>query len=117
MRIALTMFTYVAEDADEAHATFEHGMAHYFGFLHRITTDAEVVQHNVYDSIPTTARLSGSPEQVIARLRGLIDDFGVSDIVNITQFRGYLTHEQVVHSIRLFAERVMPAFPPTTTSR
>ena len=59
MRIAPTMFTYVAEDADEAHATFERGMAHYFGFLHRITTDAEVVQHHVYDSIPTTARLSG----------------------------------------------------------
>src|SRR4029434_4087937 len=115
MRIALTMFTYVAEDADEAHATFERGMAHYFGFLHRITTDAEVVQHHVYDSIPTTARLSGSPEQVIARLRTLIDDFGVSDIVNITQFRGYLTHEQIVRSIRLFAEQVMPVFPLTTT--
>jgi alkanesulfonate monooxygenase SsuD/methylene tetrahydromethanopterin reductase-like flavin-dependent oxidoreductase (luciferase family) len=117
MRIALTMFTYVAEDADEAHATFERGMAHYFGFLHRITTDAEVVQHHVYDSIPTTARLSGSPEQVIARLSGLIDDFAVSDIVNISQFRGYLTHEQVVRSIRLFAEQVMPVFPPTITSR
>jgi hypothetical protein len=37
--------------------------------------------------------------------------------VNITQFRGYLTHEQVVHSIRLFAERVMPAFPLTTALR
>ena len=47
----------------------------------------------------------------------LIDDFAVSDIVNITQFRGYLTHEQVVRSIRLFAERVMPAFPLTTASR
>jgi hypothetical protein len=28
----------------------------------------------------------------------------------VTQFRGYLTHEQVLSSIRLFAERVMPAF-------
>jgi hypothetical protein len=41
----------------------------------------------------------------------LIDDFGVSDIVNITQFRGYLSHEQVLGSMRLFAERVMTAFP------
>ncbi len=117
MRVALTMFTYVAEDADEAHTTFERGMAHYFGFLHHITTDAEVVQHNMYDSLPTTARLSGNPDQVIARLRLLIDDFAVTDIVNITQFRGYLSHEQVVRSIRLFAERVMPAFAPTTASR
>ena len=74
-------------------------------------------KHSVLRVHRTTARLSGSPEQVIARLRTLIDDFAVSDIVNITQFRGYLTHEQVVRSIRLFAERVMPAFPLTTASR
>jgi alkanesulfonate monooxygenase SsuD/methylene tetrahydromethanopterin reductase-like flavin-dependent oxidoreductase (luciferase family) len=117
MRIGLTMFTYVAEDGDEAHATFERGMAHYFGFLHRITADAEAVQHDVYDSLPTTARLSGSPAQVVKRLHELIDDFAVTDIVNVTQFRGYLTHEQVLGSIRLFAERVMPAFPPAAMSR
>jgi alkanesulfonate monooxygenase SsuD/methylene tetrahydromethanopterin reductase-like flavin-dependent oxidoreductase (luciferase family) len=110
MRIGLTMFTYVAEDATEAHATFERGMAHYFGFLHRITTDAEAVQHDVYDNLPTTARLSGSPAQVVQRLREVVDYFDVTDIVNVTQFRGYLTHEQVLSSIRLFAERVMPAF-------
>jgi alkanesulfonate monooxygenase SsuD/methylene tetrahydromethanopterin reductase-like flavin-dependent oxidoreductase (luciferase family) len=100
----------VAEDAAEAHATFERGMAHYFGFLHRITTDAEAVQHDVYDNLPTTARLSGSPAQVVQRLREVVDYFDVTDIVNVTQFRGYLTHEQVLSSIRLFAERVMPAF-------
>jgi alkanesulfonate monooxygenase SsuD/methylene tetrahydromethanopterin reductase-like flavin-dependent oxidoreductase (luciferase family) len=116
MRIGLTMFTYVAEDADEAHVTFERGMAHYFGFLHRITIDAEAVQHNVYDSLPTTARLSGSPTQVVRRLRQVVDHFGVMDIVNVTQFRRYLTHEQVLGSIRLFAERVMPAFEPVVPS-
>jgi alkanesulfonate monooxygenase SsuD/methylene tetrahydromethanopterin reductase-like flavin-dependent oxidoreductase (luciferase family) len=116
MRIGLTMFTYVAEDADEAHATFERGMAHYFGFLHRITTDAETVQHDVYDSLPTTARLSGSPALVVQRLREVVDYFDVTDIVNVTQFRGYLTHEQILGSVRLFAERVMPAFQPVATS-
>lgn len=116
MRIGLTMFTYVAEDADEAHATFERGMAHYFGFLHRITTDAVTVQHDVYDSLPTTARLSGSPAQVVRRLREVADYFGITDIVNVTQFRGYLTHEQVLGSIRLFAEQVMPAFQPVAAS-
>jgi alkanesulfonate monooxygenase SsuD/methylene tetrahydromethanopterin reductase-like flavin-dependent oxidoreductase (luciferase family) len=116
MRIGLTMFTYVAEDTDEAHATFERGMAHYFGFLHRITTNAETVQHDVYESLPTTARLSGSPAQVVQRLREVVDDFGVTDLVNVTQFRGYLTHAQVLGSIRLFAERVMPAFQPVAAS-
>jgi alkanesulfonate monooxygenase SsuD/methylene tetrahydromethanopterin reductase-like flavin-dependent oxidoreductase (luciferase family) len=32
MRIGLTMFTYVAEDADEAHDTFERGMAHNYAW-------------------------------------------------------------------------------------
>jgi alkanesulfonate monooxygenase SsuD/methylene tetrahydromethanopterin reductase-like flavin-dependent oxidoreductase (luciferase family) len=88
----------------------------YFGFLHRITTEAEAVQHDVYESLPTTARLSGSPAQVVQRLRELIADFGITDIVNVTQFRGYLTHEQVLASIRLIAEQVMPAFQPITAS-
>jgi hypothetical protein len=39
-----------------------------------------------------------------------------TDIANVTQFRDYLTHEQVLGSIRLFAERVMPAFQPVTAS-
>jgi alkanesulfonate monooxygenase SsuD/methylene tetrahydromethanopterin reductase-like flavin-dependent oxidoreductase (luciferase family) len=116
MRIGLTLFTYVAEDANEAHETFERGMAHYFGFLHSLTTTAEAAQHHVYNSIPTTARLSGSPAQVVTRLHELISYFEVTDIVNITQFRGYLTHAQVLRSIRLFAERVMPAFQPVTTA-
>jgi hypothetical protein len=57
-----------------------------------------------------------SPAQVVQRLRELIDDFGITDIVNVTQFRGYLTHEQVLGSIRLFAERVMPVFQLVTAS-
>ncbi|HXH08853.1 MAG TPA: LLM class flavin-dependent oxidoreductase [Alphaproteobacteria bacterium] len=116
MRIGLTMFTYVAEDAAEAHATFERGMAHYFGFLHSLTTNAQAVQHDVYNSLPTTARLSGSPAQVVQRLREVVDYFDVTDIVNVTQFRGYLTHEQVLSSIRLFATQVMPAFQPVAAS-
>jgi hypothetical protein len=87
-------------------------MAHYFGFLLRITTDAEAVQHDVYDSLPTTARLSGALAQVVQWLRGLIDDFDVMDNVNVIQFRRYLTHEQVLGSIQLSAEWVMPAFQP-----
>jgi hypothetical protein len=68
------------------------------------------VQHHVYDSLPATARLSGSPTQMVQRLREVAGCFDVTDIVNVTQFRGYLAHEQVLGSIRLIAERVMPAF-------
>lgn len=91
-------------------------MAHYFGFLHSLTTNALAVQHDVSESLPTTARLSGSPAQVVQRLRELVHYFDVTDIVNVTQFRGYLTHEQVLSSIRLFATQVMPVFQPVAAS-
>jgi len=43
-------------------------------------------------------------------------EFAGTDIVNVPQFRGYLTHEQVLNSIRWFATQVMPAFQPVAAS-
>jgi alkanesulfonate monooxygenase SsuD/methylene tetrahydromethanopterin reductase-like flavin-dependent oxidoreductase (luciferase family) len=112
MRVGLTMFCYLAESSSEANETFERGMEKYFGFLDSITVGAEKVQHNLYDRIPTLARLSGSPEDAVKRLRELIDYFEVTDFLNVTQFAGYLSHEQISRSMRLFADRVMPHFRP-----
>jgi hypothetical protein len=53
---------------------------------------------------------------ILQRLHEVVNYFDVADIVNVTQFRGYLIHEQVLSSIRLFAERVMPVFQPAITS-
>ncbi len=111
MRIAMTMFCYLAESADEANETFVRGMERYFGYLDGITVHAEAQQHSLYDRLPTLARLSGSPEDAVKRLRELVDYFEVTDFVNVTQFAGYLTHAQITRSMRLFAERVMPHFP------
>ena len=112
MRVALTMFCYLAESGAEANETFERGMEKYFGFLDSITVNAEKQQHSLYDRIPTLARLSGSPEDAVKRLRELIDYFDVTDFLNMSQFAGYLSHEQITRSMRLFAERVMPHFQP-----
>ena len=110
MRIGFTAFTYVHEDGDTANRTFVDAMTHYFGYLHTITAGAEAKQQSFYVEVPTTARLSGSPEQVRNRIKDVVETFGVTDIINMTQYAGYLTHEQVLQSIRLYAEQVMPAF-------
>jgi len=44
----------------------------------------------------------------VKRLRELIDYFDVTDFVNVTQFAGSLSHDEITRSMRLFAERVMP---------
>jgi alkanesulfonate monooxygenase SsuD/methylene tetrahydromethanopterin reductase-like flavin-dependent oxidoreductase (luciferase family) len=109
MRIAATMFTYVAEDRQEAHLTFERAMGKYFGHLDTLTSSAESEQR-LYDRLPTTARLSGDPAQVVADLRAIQDSLGITDVLNVTHFAGELTHEQTLRSIELFARDVIPAF-------
>ena len=109
MRIAATMFTYLAEDRQEAHRTFEHAMGKYFGHLDKLTKSAESEQR-LYDRLPTTARLSGDPDQVVADIVSIRDNLGITDILNVTHFAGELTHQQTLRSIELFARYVIPAF-------
>ena len=110
MRIAATMFTYLDEDRQEANRTFERAMGRYFGHLDNLTRSAESEQR-LYDRLPTTARLSGDPSQVVADLRKVQDYLGITDVLNVTHFAGELTHQQTLRSIELFAREVMPAFP------
>ena len=108
-RIAATMFTYVSPDAAEAQETFERAMGGYFGHLDTLTQTAESAQR-LYDRLPTTARLSGTPAQVIDDLRDVAGYLGITDVLNVSHFAGGLTHQQTLRSIELFAREVMPAF-------
>jgi alkanesulfonate monooxygenase SsuD/methylene tetrahydromethanopterin reductase-like flavin-dependent oxidoreductase (luciferase family) len=112
MRIAFTAFTYVEPDGAQADRVFEAAMTKYFGLLDRLTRTEATAEtaHQVYDRIPTTGRITGNPDQAIARLRWIKEHFGVTDILNVTQYAGVLSHEQVLASLRLFAEKVMTAF-------
>ena len=109
MRISATMFTYVSNDAEEGHETFERAMGKYFAHLDALTRTAETEQQ-LYDRLPTTARLSGHPSQVIDSLRSVQDYLGITDVLNVTHFAGGLTHQQTLQSIELFAREVIPAF-------
>ena len=109
MRIAATMFTFVSRNADEGNLIFERAMGKYFGHLDALTRTAEAEQR-LYDRLPTSARLSGDPPQVIENLREIRDYLGITDVINVTHFGGDLTHEQTLSSIELFAREVIPAF-------
>ncbi len=113
IRIAATMFTYVSRNAEEGHQTFERAMSEYFGHLDALTRSAEAEQQ-LYNRLPTTARLSGDPSQVIEGLKTIRDYLGITDVLNVTHFAGALTHEQTLESIELFAREVMPALSQDT---
>ena len=112
MRIGFAAFSYVEPSRERANRVFEGAMEQYFGLLDRVTrveAAAEAAQQ-VYDRIPTTGRITGSPDDAIERVRWIRDYFGATDIVNVTHFAGALDHDQVRGTMRLWAVRVMPAF-------
>ena len=84
-------------------------MSKYFGHLDALTSSAEAEQR-LYNRLPTTARLSGDPSEVIEDLKAIRDYLGITDVLNVTHFAGTLTHSQTLNSIELFAQEVMPAF-------
>ena len=119
LRIGFTAFTYVARDRAAANRSFEAAMVDYFGLLDRLTRLDNLLaeeDQRVYDRIPTTGRVTGDPTEAIDRVAAVRDQFGITDIVNLTQFAGALTHTQVISSMRLFGEEVMPAFQPSGVS-
>lgn len=112
LRIGFTAFTYLEPNRARANAVFEAAMVDYFGLLDRLTRldGAAEADQQVYDRIPTTGRITGDPAGVIERVAWVRDYLGVTDLVNLTQFAGALTHDQVLASMRLFGEEVMPTF-------
>lgn len=118
LRIGFTSFTYIEPDRARADRVFETAMGDYFGLLDRLTRldGAAEADQQVYDRIPTTGRITGDPAAAVDRVAWIRDSFGVTDVINLTQFAGALSHDQVLASMRLFAEEVMPAFSPVTTS-
>jgi len=63
-----------------------------------------------YDTLAATTLVHGSPETVIARLRALRDQTGLTSL--LLHYPPSYGHEKTMQSLRLFAERVMPAFRP-----
>ena len=61
-----------------------------------------------YDELAATTLLHGSPETVIRRLGELRDETGLTSL--LMHYPPYYGHAAAMRSLRLFAERVMPAF-------
>jgi alkanesulfonate monooxygenase SsuD/methylene tetrahydromethanopterin reductase-like flavin-dependent oxidoreductase (luciferase family) len=63
-----------------------------------------------YNTLSATTLGHGSPETVIARLRALRDQTGLTSL--LLHYPPSYGHEKTMQSLRLFAERVMPALRP-----
>ena len=63
-----------------------------------------------YDELLATTLLHGSAETVIARLREMQARTGMTSL--LLHYPPYYGREKTMKSLRLFAERVIPAFRP-----
>ena len=84
------------------------------GYLGNVSEKHRIDTLN-YDTLAATTLVHGSPETVIARLRALRDQTALTSL--LLHYPPSYGHEKTMQSLRLFAERVMPVFRPTTQRR
>lgn len=114
-KVDVARWVYVAETDAEAKRESEEGIIrHLTHFLGKSTAGylGSVSEKGAgaldYDELAATTLLHGSPETVIARIRELRDKTGMTSL--LLHYPPYYGHEKALKSLRLFAERVMPAF-------
>ncbi|MFZ5490918.1 MAG: LLM class flavin-dependent oxidoreductase [Pseudomonadota bacterium] len=69
----------------------------------------ELLKDIDYDFVCRELAIFGSPEEAVERIRFLRSELGLEDIILWTNV-GAMPHDKVCHSMRLFADKVMPHF-------
>ena len=116
--VDVARWVYVAETDAAAKRDTEAGIVrHISHFLSAATSgylgtvsEKQRMDTLTYDTLAATTLVHGSPETVIARLRALRDQTGLTSL--LLHYPPSYGHEKTMQSLRLFAERVMPAFRP-----
>lgn len=115
-KVDIARWVYVAEtDADAKRESADGIVRHLTHFLGSATagylgtvSEKDRAQGLDYDDLAATTLLHGSPETVIRRLGELRDKTGLTSL--LLHYPPYYGHERAMRSLKLFAERVMPAF-------
>jgi alkanesulfonate monooxygenase SsuD/methylene tetrahydromethanopterin reductase-like flavin-dependent oxidoreductase (luciferase family) len=117
---------YLAEDADEARRSAETSIMAFYRELGAIIEASAAaagaraieqraergarLQNITYDEVLRDKVLVGSPEAVSDRLAGLKEELGLDGILAELNSGALIPHEQVIRSLRLLCEEVMPRF-------
>jgi alkanesulfonate monooxygenase SsuD/methylene tetrahydromethanopterin reductase-like flavin-dependent oxidoreductase (luciferase family) len=114
--VDIARWVYVAESDAKARADSEEAIVRHIahfggsgtgGYLGSVSEKGSELN---YDYLLATTLLHGSPETVIARLREMQARTGMTSL--LLHYPPYYGREKTMNSLKLFAERVIPAFRP-----
>jgi len=71
---------------------------------------AQKARETTYEQACDSMALFETPEACVERLQGLSEEFGMGRLICWFNPGGTIPHVQVMRSMRLFAERVLPHF-------
>jgi alkanesulfonate monooxygenase SsuD/methylene tetrahydromethanopterin reductase-like flavin-dependent oxidoreductase (luciferase family) len=115
-QIDIARWVYIADTDAQARAETEEAIVRHIahfggtgtaGYLGSVSEKGSQLS---YDDLLNTTLLHGSAETVIARLREMQARTGMTSL--LLHYPPYYGREKTMKSLRLFAERVIPAFRP-----
>jgi alkanesulfonate monooxygenase SsuD/methylene tetrahydromethanopterin reductase-like flavin-dependent oxidoreductase (luciferase family) len=112
--IDIARWVYIADSDGEARADTEEAIvkhiAHFGAQAGYLGSVSEKGSQLSYDELMATTLLHGSAETVIRRLREMQARTGMTSL--LLHYPPYYGREKAMRSLKLFAERVIPAFRP-----
>ena len=118
--ISIRVPVYVAETRDKAHSEPEESARHALAYaaqeLSQTAASAEAatrmhrMANTPYSEILSNRVLFGTPDELVERLKDLQEELGINGIVMECNYGGRIPYAQVINSLRLLSEKVMPHF-------
>ena len=122
--LAAALMLQVGRDRASVRATIEPSLQHYFKSVGEIIEpESQAPEHLAqfkmmqerlrsvpFETVESTMAIFGDPQYCIDRIAELRERFGFSRLVCWFEIGGQSGHRNVIESMRLFAEKVMPKF-------